>query len=121
MWEISTEAHFSAAHQLIGYPAECCQLHGHNFKVKVVVQISKLGPLGFGMDFRDLKKKLKEVIDYFDHKHLNTLPEFSKINPTVENISKIIWDKLSPQIHSPAKLKSVKIWESETNSATYFE
>ena len=121
MWEIETEAHFSTAHQLKDYPAECCQLHGHNFKVKVTVQITKLGPLGFGMDFRDLKRELKKVVDYFDHKHLNTLPEFSTINPTVENISQIIWAKLSPKIPPPCKLKKVQIWESETNSATYAE
>ena len=121
MWEIATSASFSAAHQLKGYPAECCQLHGHNFKVKVVIQTPELGTLGFGMDFKKLKRKLKETLNYFDHKNLNTLPEFSTINPTVENISKIIWLRLSPQIQKPNKLKRVQVWESDTSSATYNE
>ena len=122
MWVISTEANFSAAHQLRGYPGECREVHGHNFKVKVSVQTSELKDLGFGMDFRELKQMLREVLKKFDHRNLNELPEFKEINPTAENIAKFIWDKLNSKLKTQnSKLKEVQVWESDTNSVIYYE
>ena len=121
MWVISTEAHFSSAHQLRGYPGECREVHGHNFKVKISVQTQEFKNLGFGIDFRELKQILKDVLKKLDHCNLNELPEFKKINPTAENIAKYIWDSLSPKIKEPIKLKEVQVWESDTNSVIYYE
>lgn len=122
MWLISTEANFSSAHQLRGYPGECSEVHGHNFKVKVTVETPKLQELGFGIDFRELKQMLQDVIKKFDHRNLNELPEFKDINPSAENIAKLIWDKLNSKLNTKnSKLKEVQVWESDTNSVCYYE
>lgn len=121
MWFISTETKFSAAHHLRGYPGECREIHGHNFKVQITVASTKLKKEGFVMDFRGLKQELNEVVKYFDHRNLNELPEFKKINPSSENIAKIIWERVSKNIKSPIVLKEIKVWESETNSVIYQE
>jgi 6-pyruvoyltetrahydropterin/6-carboxytetrahydropterin synthase len=121
MWLISVETHFSAAHQLRGYPGECSEVHGHNFKVKVTVESPKLKELGFGMDFRELKNILQATIKPLDHRNLNKLSEFKAINPSAENIAKFIWKKLAPQIPHPIKLKEVQIWESKGNTVIYYE
>ncbi len=122
MWIISTEANFSAAHQLRGYPGECREVHGHNFRVKVSVQTSELKNLGFGMDFRELKQMFQKVLKKLDHRNLNELPEFKEINPTAENIAKYIWDKLNSKLKTQnSKLKEVQVWESDTNSVIYYE
>lgn len=119
MWLITTETKFSAAHHLRGYPGECREIHGHNFRVQITVASTKLKKEGFIMDFRGLKRELNEVVSYFDHKNLNELPEFKKINPSAENISKIIWKRINVKIKSPVKLKEVRVWESDTNFAAY--
>ncbi|MDI6839242.1 MAG: 6-carboxytetrahydropterin synthase QueD [bacterium] len=121
MWLVSIESKFSAAHQLKGYPGECSGVHGHNFKVKVTVEAAVLKSVGFGMDFRKLNKILNEIIKRLDHKNLNELPEFGAVNPTAENIAKLIWTELKPKIKKSIKLKEVQIWESDTNSVTYYE
>ncbi|MCK4307973.1 6-carboxytetrahydropterin synthase QueD [candidate division WOR-3 bacterium] len=122
MWIISTEAHFSAAHQLRGYPGECREVHGHNFRVKIAIQTSELKDLGFGMDFRELKQMLRDVIKKLDHRNLNEFPEFKEVNPTAENIAKYIWDSLNSKLKTQdSKLKEVQVWESDTNSVIYYE
>jgi 6-pyruvoyltetrahydropterin/6-carboxytetrahydropterin synthase len=130
MWLISTEAHFSAAHQLREYPGECERQHGHNFKVRVAVRASELGNLGFAMDFKELKAMLKEGVKKFDHRNLNELPEFKNVNPSAENIAKLLYNDLKAKLESYSskaeipvtlKLKEVQVWESDTNSATYCE
>jgi len=121
MWLVSTESKFSAAHQLKGYPGECSGVHGHNFKVKVTVEGTVLKGVGFGIDFRKLSGILNEVIKRLDHKNLNELPEFGAINPTAENIARLVWSELKYKIKDPIKLKEVQVWESDTNSATYYE
>jgi 6-pyruvoyltetrahydropterin/6-carboxytetrahydropterin synthase len=122
MWLISTEANFSSAHQLKGYPGECERLHGHNFRVRVTVETNKLQDLGFGMDFRELKSMLQDVIKKLDHRNLNELSEFKELNPSAENIAKLIWDNLNSEFRTQnSKLKEVQVWESDTNSVIYYE
>ena len=121
MWLISTESHFSAAHQLRGYPGECGGVHGHNFKVKVTVETNELESIGVGVDFKELKLTLQKMTNKLDHKNLNELPEFKNVNPTAENIAKLIWKDLKREIKEKVKLKEVQVWESDTNSATYME
>jgi len=124
MWLISTESHFSAAHQLRGYQGECGGVHGHNFKVRVTVETNKLESVGFGVDFRELKLTLQNLTNKLDHKNLNELPEFKNVNPTAENIAKLIWEDLKRKIRDSipkekVKLKEVRVWESDTNSVAY--
>ncbi|MDD5530077.1 MAG: 6-carboxytetrahydropterin synthase QueD [bacterium] len=121
MWNITTETHFSAAHHLDGYHGKCCGMHGHNFKVSITVEAKKLKKEGFGMDFRVLRQKLEEVVNCFDHKNLNELPEFKKINPSAENIAKTIWGRMNKKLDKSVKLKEIKVWESEKNLVTYCE
>ena len=53
----------------------------------------------------------KAVIDRLDHKHLNDdVPEFAKLNPSVENIARVVWGLLGDRL-MPAKLRRVRVWE----------
>lgn len=118
MYSIKIETYFSSAHNLRGYHGKCEELHGHNWKVGVVVASPKLDKTGMVLDFKYLKKKLNDVLEKLDHKYLNRISYFKKANPTSENIAKYIYDSLKQQI--PA-LKSVTVWENNTSSATYEE
>ncbi|MCX5700087.1 MAG: 6-carboxytetrahydropterin synthase QueD [Candidatus Omnitrophica bacterium] len=117
MFKIKVEATFSAAHNLRGYKGKCEDLHGHNWKVEVVVANNKLDKIGMVMDFKLLKRKLSRLLERLDHKYLNNVVYFKKVNPTSENMAKYIYDSLKPEI---AAIYSVTVWESDNSCATYY-
>ncbi len=118
MYKIKAESHFSSAHNLRGYKGKCEELHGHNWKVELVAQSSGLDKAGMVMDFKHLKKKLNTVLDKLDHKYLNGVAYFKKVNPTSENIAKYIYDSLKGGIPG---ILAVTVWENESSCATYEE
>jgi len=118
MYNIRVEADFSSAHNLRGYKGKCEELHGHNWKIEAVASKDKLDKSGMVLDFRYLKTELNKCIEKLDHKYLNRLAYFKKVNPTSENIAKYIYDRLRPKI---ASLKSVTVWENNSSCATYEE
>ena len=73
MFKVKITTHFSAAHSLREYKGKCESLHGHNWKVEVLVSRTKLNALGMVIDFSDLKEITNNVLSEFDHKHLNDL------------------------------------------------
>ena len=78
---------FIAAHFIPNH-WKCGKIHGHNFRVEVEVE----GELKNGMviDFYELKKILKDILNKFDHDLLNNYIE----NPTSENIAITIFNHL---------------------------
>ncbi len=123
MFELDIVRDFSAAHQLRGYNGDCCQLHGHNWTVQVFVQSEALDSVGIAMDFKLLKKELNAILAEMDHQFLNDLPAFQGKNPTSENIAQYIYTRLKPVVaQSPcAKISKVRVCESPTSGAAYFE
>ncbi len=122
MYELMVEAQFSSAHQLRGYKGKCENLHGHNWKVQVMISSEKLNETGLVMDFHELKKTVKELLSTLDHSVLNEIFPFTEINPSSENIAKWIYDSLKKKTtNRNVALVSVTVWESETASSTYYE
>lgn len=117
MYNIKVESNFSSAHNLRGYKGKCETLHGHNWKVELVLAGKKLDKTGMLLDFKYLKMKLNACLEKLDHKYLNNLAYFKKHNPTSENIAKYIYDTLKPQA---SNLASVTVWESDSCCATYY-
>ncbi|MCX5696975.1 MAG: 6-carboxytetrahydropterin synthase QueD [Candidatus Omnitrophica bacterium] len=118
MYSIKIEAYFSAAHNLRGYKGKCEALHGHNWKVEVAVARENPDKAGMVVDFRLLKNELHKILEKLDHKYLNNITYFKKINPTSENLAKYVYDRI--KLHTP-DIRSVTVWESENSSATYYE
>jgi len=116
MYKISVISDFSAAHMLRGYKGKCENMHGHNWKVEVSVSSVKLDRLGMVADFKELKKSVNIVLEELDHKNLNDIPYFKRLNPTSENIAKYIYDKLRAE---KVKAMAVTVWESDTTRAKY--
>lgn len=120
MYELSIGGHFSSAHFLRGYPGACKQMHGHTWRVEVTITAEKLDELGLVLDFREIKKKLKEFLAPMDHTCLNELPAFAQANPTTENLAKYIYQEFGKRC-APFKVKKVQVWESDHASITYSE
>ncbi|MBI4317526.1 MAG: 6-carboxytetrahydropterin synthase QueD [Chloroflexi bacterium] len=120
MYEVEITQHFDAAHCLRGYQGRCENLHGHRWQVAVGLETDKLDDLGLAFDFTSLKAILKDVIGQYDHTNLNDLPPFTTINPTAENIARVIYEQCEAQLHEKqATLRYVKVWESPDARAIY--
>lgn len=122
MFEVSVCLDFSAAHNLKGYQGKCEALHGHNWKVEVVLRSDQLDKIGMLEDFKVIKEKLKNILALFDHKYLNQLSYFKRTNPTSENIAKLIYQKMKEKIgKDKVRVFFVKVWETTNSCATYYE
>lgn len=130
--KVSRKAHFNAAHRLYKKDWEDTKnteifgkcnnpnFHGHNYELVVSVT-GEIDPVtGFVMDMKVLKDLIKvEIEDYLDHKNLNIeVEEFKTLNPTAENISVVIWQKLRPHILESQDLEVV-LYETPRNFVTF--
>ena len=122
MFEVSVEETFAAGHALRGYKGKCENLHGHNYRVRVTLEGSKLDSIGLLYDFVHLKQVIQAIIRSLDHKYLNEVAPFDVVNPSAENISKYLYDETSKQLRQSAngaRISSITVWESDTKFATY--
>jgi 6-pyruvoyltetrahydropterin/6-carboxytetrahydropterin synthase len=122
MYQISVKSNFSAAHNLREYKGKCENLHGHNWNVEVYIESDLLNEEGMVVDFIELKRILKDILDNLDHKYINEVKPFDSLNPTSENLAcyifKSIRDKLKIESLS---VKRVDVWETESSKASYYE
>ncbi|HLX13002.1 MAG TPA: 6-carboxytetrahydropterin synthase [Bacteroidota bacterium] len=94
--------------------------HGHNYEIYITVAGDPDPETGMIIDLKKLSDLVKlEITDRVDHRHLNFDIDFLKgINPTAENLAKAFWAILAGKI-SAGKLYSVRVSETENNSAEY--
>jgi 6-pyruvoyltetrahydropterin/6-carboxytetrahydropterin synthase len=130
--KVYRRAHFNAAHRLFNPKwsdeknlevfGKCSNpnYHGHNYEM-IVALFGEVDPVtGFVYDLGILRELIKvEVEEPLDHKNLNIeVPEFKNLNPTAENISIIIYNKL--RAHIPANLEiEVTLYETRRNFVRY--
>ena len=123
MFRLKIADYFSSAHYLKNYKGSCENLHGHNWKVEIVVEGQKLNETDILIDFKELKIILKKILDELDHKLLNDISYFKDINPSSEKIAEYIFKKAQEKLqkYSNVKVKKVTVSETEKASATYYE
>lgn len=119
-YEITVETAFAASHQLRGYKGEIENLHGHNFRVEATVYSDGLDSLGLVMDFLELEALLKDILAPYDHRHLNERAPFDTLNPSTENVSRLLFEELEARL-APRGLhpRRVRVWEAPSFSASY--
>jgi len=111
---------FEAAHYLpnVQDGHKCRRLHGHSYTVWVEVTGEVDPVLGWVMDFGDLSKIMKPIIDgELDHRFLNE-DIVGLENPTAENIARWMWNRVKPLIPG---LSKVRISETCTSACEYSE
>ncbi len=93
--------------------------HGHNYVVEVTIK-RPTGGNGFCIgDFERIVDD--ELIKVVDHKNLNAdVAEFSKTNPTVENIAAFAWKRIAGKF-GEASLHCVTVWETDKTYCSYYE
>ncbi|MDR0956815.1 MAG: 6-carboxytetrahydropterin synthase QueD [Endomicrobium sp.] len=116
-YKLSVTKKFASAHFLRKYNGKCENLHGHDWKVRVAFLGTKLDDKGILIDFTDIKMYLGKIISFLDHKFLNEISPFDKINPTAENIAMFIFKQFNSIEIEAAKVCEVEVWESDSSSA----
>ena len=121
MFEVTVEETFAAGHALRNYHGKCENVHGHNYRIRATLQGAELDSIGLLVDFVQVKKLMQTVVDRLDHQFLNDLPPFNALNPSAENIAKYFYDEISGGLNGDGRvtLRQIKIWETDTTSATY--
>jgi 6-pyruvoyltetrahydropterin/6-carboxytetrahydropterin synthase len=89
---------FEAAHSLPTFPAghKCRRLHGHSFKIEVVVEGEVDESRGYLTDYREIKELCEPIRRRLDHYCLNEIEGLE--NPTSEFLARWIWRRLAPQL-----------------------
>jgi 6-pyruvoyltetrahydropterin/6-carboxytetrahydropterin synthase len=102
---------FEAAHVLPHHPGKCARLHGHSYRLDVVLEgpLQATGPAtGMVEDFEVVSRVVKAaVIGELDHRSLNELMD----NPTAENVVSWIWGRLASEL---SQLAELTLWETPT-------
>ena len=120
MFRLMVESGFAAAHQLKEYEGKCEGLHGHNWRVQVMVKTGRLNSIGLGIDFKILKDMLKEILSQLDHTFLNDLSPFNSRNPSSENLAYFIFEEFLKRIDKEIiQMDWVRVWESNNAFAQY--
>ncbi len=137
MYYLKSEHSFDSAHFLTNYEGKCRNIHGHRWRV--VVEIKSLALQtekqldGMVVDFGQLKKDIKEEVDFLDHALIiekNSLKPTTftalkeegfriiafDFRPTAESFSKYFYDKM---VEKGYQLKSVTVYETPNNAAIY--
>ena len=124
--------HFNSAHRLnnpnwtkeknLSFYGKCNNpnFHGHNYDIEVTVTGYTDEESGYLIDMKVLSDTIKsEILDRYDHKNLNLdVDDFKALNPTAENISKVIYNRLRNKLDSKFELK-IKLYETERNIVVY--
>ena len=114
--EIYKKFRFDAAHRLTGVPAahKCSAMHGHGYEVEIHLRGPVNPQTGFVMDFGDLFKACDPLFKQLDHSILNEIDGLE--NPTSENMSIWMWNRLKPQL---PLLSKIIIKETDSSGCIY--
>lgn len=114
--EIFKEFTLESAHRLPHVPPghKCARIHGHSFRVQLVVR----GPVdpraGWVQDFADLGEVFRPLHEQLDHRLLNDVEGLE--NPTSENLARWIWKRAKPGLPLLAR---VVVHETCTSGCAY--
>ena len=115
--ELTKEFSFEAAHRLPMVPADhkCYRMHGHSFRVEIVVAGEIDPAMGWLVDYADITAVVRPLLEReLDHRALNEVPGLE--NPTSEILSVWLWNRLIPALPG---LASITVAETCTARCTY--
>ena len=131
MFRVSRQIDFCYGHRLLDYAGKCRHLHGHNGRAIITIETSGLDSRGMVLDFSEIKRVVSGWVDEnLDHRMVlfrkdpvvPVLVEMGEplylmdVNPTAENIAKLIFDFAAGQGFPMAE---VILWETPNCYAAY--
>ena len=113
MYEVYVAAQFEAAHRLVGDFGPATRLHGHTYRMEVIVRGEHLKDGGVLYDVGRLREVVEELAASLHFRNLNDVPDLAEMNTTAEAVAHYCWDKLAPSLHGQGlDSLTVRIWES---------
>jgi 6-pyruvoyltetrahydropterin/6-carboxytetrahydropterin synthase len=119
MFVIRKQFSFEAAHQLHGLPNghQCGRLHGHSYRVELVLVAEQLDNIGFVVDYGELKPFRDYLDSNFDHRLLNEIhPDLEQ--PTAELIARHLFEVACQWW--PQEVAGVRVSETMQTWAEYW-
>jgi len=119
MYYAQTTCTIDSAHWLkLGYDSPCNKEHGHRWEIVIHCASTDLNEGGMVVDFSATKQKVK----FLDHKVINRIEPFNTINPTAENLARVLCDWINElcelEMNKPV-CYCTEVYETEGNKATY--
>jgi 6-pyruvoyltetrahydropterin/6-carboxytetrahydropterin synthase len=113
MYEIGVSAQFEAAHRLVGDFGPATRLHGHTYRLDVVVRGERLTEDGVLYDIGRLREEIDALVSTLHYRDLADVQGLAGVNTTVEAVARYCWDQLAPTLrgHGLTSLL-VRVWES---------
>jgi len=128
---------FDAAHRVLGHAGPCAYLHGHRYRLQVVVEAPDLNALGMLIDFGEIKRIVNErLVSKWDHAALfryddPLVPAVQQAqpdapervitladNPTAEVMAKTAFREIAKALPEGLTLSEVTLWETPDSSAS---
>lgn len=110
--DLVVDFRFSAAHRLPRYVGRCYRMHGHSYRLEVVVSGTPAGDTGMVVDFHDVEAAAGGVVREADGSCFNDVLD----NPTAEAIVVWFWRRLYPDLPS---LTELRLWETDDCRVVY--
>jgi len=114
MFELSKQFRFDAAHTLDrSIDTESSRrIHGHSYRAEVTVRGRPDPTTGMVVDLGVLERSMVDARDALDHRFLD---EINDLGPaTMENLSRWIWDRLTPEV---GNLFKVSVYRDSSGEA----
>lgn len=94
--------------------------HGHNYTLDVTITGELDQRTGMVMNMTELKAIVGEVLEEFDHRHLNEdTPYFKADQPTTENVARVLWRLIVARLPTRARLARLRLYETGELWAEY--
>jgi len=110
--ELLVEFLFPAAHRLPRHPGKCHRMHGHTYKLQVMVDGTPDPRSGLVVDFFDIEAAAGSAVEGVRDTCLNDVLE----NPTAEAIVVYLWRRIAPELD---QLSALRLWETDSCCVTY--
>ena len=119
-YRVTVEARFEAAHHLIHYRGQPEPLHGHSYRVEVVLESAELDTDDLAVDFVAARRLVLEIAGELDYRNINDHAAFRGKNTSAENIARHFAQRIEGAGSlSPARVAEVVVWEGPENRASY--
>ena len=113
MYEVYVAAQFEAAHRLLGDFGPASRIHGHTYRMEVIVRGESLSEENILYDVGELRSAVEDLAASLDYRDLNEVPDLAGVNTTAEALADYCWERLAPPLRaSGLDSLTVRVWES---------
>lgn len=113
MYEIGVVAQFEAAHRLVGDFGPAARMHGHTYRLEVIVRGERLDESNALYDIGRLRGDVDALVERLNYRDLNEVEGLEQVNTTAEAMARYCWEQLASALRGSALASlAVRVWES---------